>query len=75
MYSSFNNSVTRFFAPTAIMAPGKRAYEMKGGEIALIDCDTGLSVDAAKKCPDKDYELLYKTHSKGIENTKLTLKE
>jgi len=69
MYSSFNNSVTRFFAPTAIMAPGKRAYEMKGGEIALIDCDTGLSVDTAKKYPDKDYELLYKTHSKGIENS------
>jgi len=67
--TSFNNSVTRFFAPTAIAPSGLRAWEMKGGEIAIIDCDTGLTVDSAKKAPDKSYNLFYKSHSKGLENS------
>lgn len=55
--------------PQSIVGAGKRAHQLKPFEIGLFDCDTGLSVDVGSFAPDKTYELVYKSPSKGLKNS------
>lgn len=62
----FNNHLSTSFIVEAIAAKGKRAVDLKPYEIALIDTDTQLTVDVANYHPDKQYEFVWKSPSKGF---------
>lgn len=69
MNTSFNRSLPTVMLPQSIVGAGKRAHELKPFEIGVFDCDTGLSVDVASFAPDKTYEIVYKSPSKGMSNS------
>lgn len=65
MYSSYNRSLSTVFLPDYLAEAGRRAHELNPGELGVIDCDTGLTVDAASYYTDKRYQVIYKSYSKG----------
>lgn len=68
MHSTLNRQLPTLFVPEFIAPAGKRAHELMPFEIGLMDCETGLTVDRATYGPDRMYELVFKTPSKGQPN-------
>jgi len=69
MHYSLNRQVPTVFIPKSIAPAGKRAYELKPFELALIDCESGLSVTKAEYKQDRTYELVWKSPSMGANNS------
>ena len=67
MYT-LNRYVPKVLFPTGIAPAGKRARDLKPGEMGLFDEDTKLSVDVATYCVDKTYVIKWKTTSGGMNN-------
>lgn len=66
--NTFNRQLPTVMLPESIAPAGKRAHEFSLFEIGLIDRKTGLTVDSATYSPDRTYEIVYKTGSKGPDN-------
>lgn len=65
---NLNRQIPTTILPQAIAKAGKRAGELKALELGIIDCDTNLTVDVASYAPDKNYQIVFKTASKGMDN-------
>lgn len=65
---NFSRQIPTSLVVKSIAPSGLRAYELAYLQFGLIDEDTNLTVDVASYHPDKKYQLVYKTGSKGSDN-------
>lgn len=65
---NLNRQIPTVFIPEAIAPAGIRSAELKPLTLAIVDCETNLTVDAASYHPDKRYQIVFKTASTGMDN-------
>lgn len=64
-----NRYVPKVLFPTAIAPAGKRARDLKAGELGIFDEEAKVTVDVATYCVDKSYVIKWKTTSGGLKNS------
>lgn len=62
----FNDQLVTSFIVENVVGAGKRMGDLKPYDVALLDIDTNLTVDAATYNPDKKYKFVWKSPSKGF---------
>lgn len=65
---NLNRQLKTVFVPKFVAKAGKHMTDLRPFELALVDCESGITVNAAKYCSDRKYELVMKTGSQGMNN-------
>lgn len=60
-----NKQLETIFVAKAIAPAGFRAYQIKPYQLGILDTETGLTVDQATWCPDKNYQFIWGSPSRG----------